>query len=347
VSARRGIQPAVRRGKKARIALDGPAGSGKTWTALMTARELVGEEGRILVIDTERGSASLYSDEFSFDELVWEPPYDPRELAETLAAESGKYAVIVVDSLSHFWRGEGGTLDIVDASARRDAGGNRMGGWKTGTPAQNTMVDALLLARCHVIVTMRAATEWVMEKDEKGKTKPRKIGLAPVQRNDLDFEFTVVADLDLEHAITVSKSRCHPLADRVFPAGHGPKLGQILRGWLESASPEQPKAEPANGAAPAEASRTPQAETKAPISGNVVDRVAAAIDALGDKRGLFLGQHRITVKGGKPDLSGLDRMALSTLAAELAVTPDDEIRKITGETVPAGPAVAPDEDIPF
>jgi hypothetical protein len=375
VSARRGFAPAVRRGRKARIAVDGPAGSGKTWSALMTARELVGPDGKIGLIDTERNSASLYAEEFGpFESLAWEPPYDPRELAETITAEGGKYDVLIVDSLSHFWRGEGGTLDIVEMNATRNSGGNRFAGWKSGTPAQNAMIDALLLSKCHVIVTMRSATEWTLEKDEKtGKTSPRRHGLAPVQRNDLEFEFDVVADLDLAHTITVSKSRAHPLADRMFPAGHGHKLGQILRGWLESASSEPPAeaavAEPtpvtvttapeANGhvAEPAAADATvavtetpamPPARRTAYTKEGAVVALAAAIDDLqGSDRGKFLGKHRLSIVGGSVVASlhvkSMDQ--LEVMCAELNLG----IGEPTAVSVPAAVAGSFDDpdDIPF
>jgi hypothetical protein len=315
VSARRGFQPAVRRGKKARIAIDGVAGSGKTWTALLTARELIGPDGRIGVLDTERGSAALYADEFVFDELPWEPPYDPRELAETILAEAKNFDVLIVDSLSHFWRGEGGTLDIVEASGNRTSGGNRFAGWKSGTPAQNSMIDALLLAPCHIVVTMRSAQEWVLEKDEKtGRTAPRRIGMAPVQRNDLEFEFTVVADLDLDHTISISKSRCRALADRRFPAGHGQKFGQILHDWLEGAEPEA-EVLPAVAAQVAARPAQPALNT----DDGLAARIATAIAALGADRGKFLGQYRISISGGKPMLSGKSADDLRVIAAALGI----------------------------
>jgi hypothetical protein len=338
----------------------------------MTARELVGPDGKIGLIDTERNSASLYAEEFgTFESLAWEPPYDPRELAETITAEGGKYDVLIVDSLSHFWRGEGGTLDIVEMNATRNSGGNRFAGWKSGTPAQNAMIDALLLSKCHVIVTMRSATEWTLEKDEKtGKTSPRRHGLAPVQRNDLEFEFDVVADLDLAHTITVSKSRAHPLADRMFPAGHGHKLGQILRGWLESASSEPAAevvvADPAptvaatpapetNGhvadddateAAPAPPKMPPARRTAYTKEGAVVALAAAIEDLHGSDRGKFLGKHRLRIVGGSVVASLHEKPMdqLEAMCAELNLGGDT-----TAVAVPAAVAGSFDnpEDIPF
>lgn len=241
------IAPAVRRGNKARIALAGPAGSGKTWTALTIASALA-PDGPVLVIDTERGSASLYADEFAFDTVDWLPPYNPAELAAAVREVGPRYAdgVIVVDSLSHFWQGEGGTLDVVDMAAARSRG-NKFAGWKVGTPVQDEMVAAMLNAPCHVIATMRSKTEYVQDK-EGDRTVIRKLGMAPVQRDGIEYEFTVTADLDLDHLLTVSKTRCSPLAGKGYRAGHATELGTTLRDWLNGA---EPAATPATAEPPA------------------------------------------------------------------------------------------------
>lgn len=228
------IKKAVRTGQKARVAFAGPSGSGKTWTALETAAVLAGDQP-VLVIDTERGSASLYADEFTFDTIDWSPPYDPRELADCIADNDQSYGCIVIDSLTHFWEGEGGTRDIVDAAAAR-ARGNSFAGWKEGTPAQNDMVAALLTARCHVIATMRSKTEYVLE-DHNGKQVPRKVGMAPIQRAGIEYEFTVTADLDVEHTVLVDKTRCRALSGRMFRVGHTDELAKTLAEWLSSAAP--------------------------------------------------------------------------------------------------------------
>lgn len=227
-------QKAVRRGQKARLALAGPSGSGKTWTGLEAAVVLA-EGAPILVCDTERGSSALYADFYDFDVIEWDPPFDPRELADVLDDMSSKYGAILVDSLSHFWEGEGGTLEIVDAAAAR-ARGNSFAGWKEGTPAQNDMISSLLRAECHVICTMRSKVEYVLETDQRGKQVPRKVGMAPIQRWGLEYEFTVTADLDVEHTLLVDKTRCHPLAGRMYKIGHTVELAETLRDWLSTAA---------------------------------------------------------------------------------------------------------------
>jgi len=227
------VSPFVRATKsqiKARVALDGPTGAGKTYSALVWATKF-GE--RIAVLDTERGRARLYSDRFDFDVAELSPPFSPAAYERLLKEADGHYDVIVVDSLSHAWEGEGGVLDIVDAAATR-AHGNSFAGWKEGTPALRSLVDRMLGLQAHLIVTMRSKMEYLLETDSRGKQVPRKVGMAPVMRAGVEYEFDLVADMDLEHRMVISKSRCSLLADRVVPSGQdnaGEAAAEFL-GWL-------------------------------------------------------------------------------------------------------------------
>jgi hypothetical protein len=224
---------ATRAQLKARVALDGPSGAGKTYTAIEWGSVLQGD-GRTLVIDTEHGSAEWYSDRWDYDVITWAPPYDPGDLASTIREAGDTYEVVVIDSLSHFWEGEGGTLDIVDAAAQRSQG-NSFAGWKVGTPALRHLMDTLLQAKCHVVATMRSKMEYVLEKDERtGKNVPRKVGLAPVMRQGVEYEFTLIGDLDLEHRLTITKSRCSALADVVVPAGRASEAASKFLDWLSA-----------------------------------------------------------------------------------------------------------------
>jgi hypothetical protein len=227
--------PATKEAAKARIALAGPSGSGKTYTALVTARALAAG-GKVAVIDTERESASLYADEFTFDTLNMHA-YDPRDLVGALgAAGAAGYAVVVVDSLSHFWMGQGGMLEQVDHAAKRSYGGNSFGGWKEARPMERQMIDALLAYPGHIIVTMRTKTEWVVQENERGRKEPKKIGTKPEQREGIEYEFTIVADMDLEHTLVVSKSRAKPLADAVI-RNPDEKFGETILNWLGDGKP--------------------------------------------------------------------------------------------------------------
>lgn len=226
------FQKATKKRSKARIALDGPSGAGKTYTALIAAT-VMAEGGKIAVIDTERGSASLYADKFEFDVLELDN-FDPRQYIEAIeAAEKTGYSVIVIDSLSHAWEGEGGALDQVDKAAKR-LQGNSFAAWKDVTPLQRRLVDAMLQSPCHIIATMRSKMDYVQEKDEKtGKTIIRKVGMAPVQRQGMEYEFTIVGDMDVDHNLMITKSRCDIMADAVEnkPAA---KFWQKLLDWLNS-----------------------------------------------------------------------------------------------------------------
>jgi hypothetical protein len=225
---------ATKRAVKARVALDGPTGSGKTWTALTWAKVL---GKRTALVDTERGSASLYSDHFDFDVLEMTPPYEPKRLIEALnAAEADGYDVVIVDSLSHFWEGEGGTLDIADAAGER-AKGNSFAGWKVATPELRHLVDVMLGLDAHLIVTMRSKMEWVLEEDARGKKVPRKIGLAPVMRQGIDYEFPLVGDLDYEHRLSISKSRSDLLADQMYGPGRAQEGAETFARWLDAGEP--------------------------------------------------------------------------------------------------------------
>lgn len=223
---------------KARVAFDGPSGAGKTWTSLEWATVLA-DGGRILVIDTERRSSALYADRFTFDVVPWDPPYHPVELAATIADASAAYDVIVVDSLSHFWEGEGGTRDIVDAEAER-ARGNTFAGWKVGTPALRHLIDTMLAVDAHFIATMRSKMEYVLETDERGRQVPRKVGMAPVMRQGVEYEFTLVGDMDHAHRISVSKSRCDVLADQLIQPGRAADAARDFAAWLNTGDQPAP-----------------------------------------------------------------------------------------------------------
>lgn len=243
---------ATKKKSKARVALVGPSGSGKTYTALVMARGLAGPDGRIAVIDTERGSASKYAgDVENFDALDLDH-HAPAEYVEAIkdAAREG-YDVLVIDSLSHAWNGRGGALEMVDNAAKRTQG-NSFAGWRDVTPQHNALVDAILAFPGHVIVTMRAKTEYVMEADKRGKMTPRKVGMAPIQRDGVEYEFDVVGDMDFDHNLVISKSRCSALADAVI-AKPTMEVAETLRAWLSDGveAPTRSNARPADRPAPA------------------------------------------------------------------------------------------------
>lgn len=230
------FQKAQRAQRKARIGLIGPSGSGKTYTALTLAKGLAGDGGRIAVIDTENNSAALYADEFEFSVLNLET-FSPEVYVQAIrAAEQAGFDVIIIDSLSHAWMGKDGALEQVDKAARRYQG-NTYAAWRDVTPMHNALVEAMVRCKCHLIVTMRAKTEYVVEKDEKtGKSTPRKVGMAPIQRDGLEYEFDIVADMDIDNNLIVSKTRYKPLTGAVINKPK-PELGREILVWLESGAP--------------------------------------------------------------------------------------------------------------
>ena len=232
---------AVKYDAKLRFAVCGPSGSGKTYTLLQLATEL---GGPVALIDTERGSASKYADLFEFDVLELES-YDPARLIEIIdeAARKG-YRVLCIDSLSHFWIGKDGELDKVDRAARRMQTPNSFAAWKQVTPLHNALIDKIVSAPLHILASMRAKTEWILDRDERtGKTVPRKVGLAPVMRDGIEYEFDVCGDMDQENTLLITKSRCPKLAGGVFPKP-GKEVADVLKEWLGGAPSENVEPEP-------------------------------------------------------------------------------------------------------
>lgn len=242
------FQKAQKSVARLRIALAGTAGSGKTFSALKLAS---GFGGTIAVIDTERHSASLYADRFNFDVCNIDPPYTPEKyIAAIQAAEKAGYATLIIDSFSHAWAGEGGLLDIHDKISSASRSGNSFTAWRNVTPMHNRLVDTILGCKCHVIATMRAKADYVQE-EVNGKKTVKKVGLAPVQREGVDYEFTLVFDVSQDHVASSSKDRTSLFDGR--PCVITEETGKQLVSWLNAKEepvkprPEaQPQKQPAN-----------------------------------------------------------------------------------------------------
>jgi len=245
---------AVKRNLYARIALLGPTGSGKTYTATRWAYALA-DSGKIAAIDTEHGSLSKYAgmridgqewrpDVIEFDSFSPEHYIDAIHLAEKLG-----YEVLIIDSLSHAWAGKDGTLEYVDKVAQRDGGGGFQA-WRKGTSLQNELVETILGAKLHIIATMRVKMDYVVEKDSNGKTSVRKVGLQPVQRDGVEYEFDLVCDLNADNVLTVSKTRCPELNEKSYRKP-GIEPIAILRVWLNGDKEATPRGQDENGLKPA------------------------------------------------------------------------------------------------
>jgi len=226
---------ALKTDARLRLALMGPSGAGKTLTALHLTQDL--DAGPIALIDTERGSASKYADQFDFEVLELDA-FHPEHYIEAIhSADTGDYGVLVIDSLSHAWAGKGGALELVDEAARKMKSSNTFAAWRDVTPLHHRLLDALLGTDRHIIVTLRSKMENIQDTDEKGRTLIRKVGLQAIQREGIEYEFDVVGEMDLDHVLTITKSRCSALADRVFPSPDG-EVAAELKDWLQGVSPE-------------------------------------------------------------------------------------------------------------
>ncbi len=160
-----------------------------------------------------------------------EPPYTPSRYIELIQdAEKAGYDVLVIDSLSHAWTGEGGVLDMHDKATAADRARNSFMAWREVTPKHNALVEAIIGASLHVIVTMRTKTAYEIV-DDNGKKKPVKIGLSPVQRDGMEYEFTTVIDLSVDsHVATATKDRTQLFDGQHFIPVVG--TGETLREWL-------------------------------------------------------------------------------------------------------------------
>ena len=227
---------AQRRLSRLRLAIAGPAGSGKTYSALLIA---FGLGGRVAMIDTERGSGELYAHLGDYDVCTITPPFEPEKYTTAIReAEKAGYDVIIIDSLSHAWAGEGGLLDLHGHLA--DRSGNSWSAWRKVTPKHNQLVEAMLQSPCHIIATMRSKMEYT-QVSENGKTQVKKLGMNPIQRDGMEYEFTVFMDLDLDHVATVTKDRTSLFDGKFFKPT--PETGKILIRWLQEAHPQSPQSE--------------------------------------------------------------------------------------------------------
>jgi hypothetical protein len=222
---------AVRKQARLRLALTGPSGSGKTYGALMIAK---GIGGRIAVIDTEKGSASLYSHLTEFDVLELEPPYTPERFIEAIQdAGNGGYDSLIIDSTTPEWSGVGGCLELVDEIARARYKGNSWSAWNDVTPRHRAFLDAILRSPLHVIATMRSKTE-TAQTEENGRKRVVKLGMKSEQRDGIEYEFTTVLDIVHDgHYAIASKDRTGLFTDQ-DPHQISEKTGAMLLEWLES-----------------------------------------------------------------------------------------------------------------
>lgn len=193
------IRKAERKKSRIKMALQGGAGSGKTYSSLLIAFGLCNDWSKIVVIDTENNSADLYSNLGSYNVLNLQPPYDPEKYIQAIeVCERAGIEVIIIDSTSHCWD------YLIDVHANMQ--GNSFANWSKITPRQNAFVNKILQSPIHIIATMRVKQDYVLNQKD-GKYVPEKVGLKAVQREGVDYEFTVVLDINSKHHAIASKDR--------------------------------------------------------------------------------------------------------------------------------------------
>ena len=232
------FEEVTRKKSKARIALVGPSGAGKTLSALLMAYGITGDWKKIALIDTEHERGRFYAErtDFNIGRFMYAPlypPYSPEryiEYVQSAAQEVGEDGVVIVDSFSHAWDNEGGVLDIKTNIVKQRNLKNEFAAWEEAGKIQNNLINTILSTNCHVVITMRTKMAYAMEVNEKGKTVPVKIGLAPVQRENAEYEFDVVLQINREHIATASKDTT--FLDS-FSSVITPELGHQLAAWLD------------------------------------------------------------------------------------------------------------------
>lgn len=214
------FKQATKKQIKIRLAISGASGSGKTYSALAIASHL-GQN--IALIDTEHGSAQRYADVFSFQTCELTNHHPGKYIEAIQAADSYGFDVVIIDSLSHAWFAE---LELA---------GSNFNNWKNVRPLERKLIDTMLSSHAHIIVTMRSKTEWVME-EENGKKKPKKIGTSPIQASGIEYEFDLAGEIDYNHILNISKSRCPAIADKTY-LNPGRELAEDLLKWIDSSKP--------------------------------------------------------------------------------------------------------------
>lgn len=222
------LQQAERKQAKIKMGLQGPSGSGKTYSALLLAHGLIDDWNKIAIIDTENHSADLYAHLGNYQVLALDQPYTPERYMEAIdICEKAGMKAIIVDSISHEWEGNGGILDTHGAMV-----GNSFTNWAKITPRHNAFVQKLLQSDCHIIATIRSKQDYVLS-EKNGKMVPEKVGLKGVTREGLDYEFTLVFELDIKHQSVSTKDRTGLFMDK--PAFQiSTVTGQRILNWCQS-----------------------------------------------------------------------------------------------------------------
>lgn len=223
---------ASRKKAKLRLALAGVSGSGKTMGALLIAKGL---GGKIAAIDTEKGSLSLYANVVGFDVCELSAPFSPEAYVQAIKfAEDAGYEILIIDSISHEWGGEGGCLEINDKLADSKFKGNNWRAWSETTPRHNKFLESINKSSMHIIATVRSKMKTESVQGNNGKSQIVKVGLGAEQRDGIEYEFTTVLDISHQgHFAVASKDRTGLFSNK-DPFVLNEKTGASLLEWLNS-----------------------------------------------------------------------------------------------------------------
>ena len=225
------IRKAARPKAKLRIGLSGPSGSGKTYSALLIAKGLTGDMNKVAIIDTENGSADLYSDIGPYNVITLEAPYSPEKYIEAIdACEKANMEVVIIDSASHEWDGKGGLLEANELLAQTKFKGNSWAAWSVTTPRHQKFIQSIVTSKMDMITTARSKTDTIQTEDKKIK----KVGLKEIQREGFEYELTLNFTIDREgHYAIASKDRTGIFSE-VDPFIITEETGKKLKAWSES-----------------------------------------------------------------------------------------------------------------
>ncbi|MDQ3158788.1 MAG: ATP-binding protein [bacterium] len=236
------IRKAARQKAKLRLGLSGPSGSGKTFSAILLAKGVVGDLSKVGIIDTENGSADLYSHLGEFNVITLQAPYSPERYIEAIdAMEKAGMELIIIDSASHEWDGKGGALEINELLANTKFRGNTWAAWSETTPRHQNFLARITQSKVHLITTARAKTDMIQTEDKKIK----KVGMKEIQREGFEYELTLNFTVDRDgHYARASKDRTGIFIDK-DPFVITEETGKILKDWAESGiepiTPPDPK----------------------------------------------------------------------------------------------------------
>lgn len=220
------LRQSQRKKAKIKMALQGSSGSGKSMSALLIAKGLTNDNlSKVAVIDTENGSSDLYAHLGNYNVINLQPPYTPEIYIEAIdICLNAGMDVIILDSISHCWD------ELIDFHSKLP--GNSFTNWSKVTPRQKAFVNKILQSPAHFISTMRTKQDYVLNQ-KNGKYVPEKVGLKAVQRDGVEYEFTIVFDIDIKHFATASKDRTNLFSDKPeFIITQG--IGRKIRDWCNS-----------------------------------------------------------------------------------------------------------------